>query len=144
MFNCDQACSAAVIALRFGTQGPGFKPCLFHKACYMPLQGCSMKLRVFFWLTAICVKWENGKSISSIETGQASIEHGAKTDSDLARPPGVDDPATQQASPGVPTRSTAQRAAGNRRRGTRTQVPVTRGGAKDVDSGKQGGHSVIA
>jgi hypothetical protein len=31
---CDRACSAVVIALRFGTQGPGFKfePCLFHKA----------------------------------------------------------------------------------------------------------------
>ncbi len=42
------ACSAVVIALRFGTQGPGFKPGLFHKACYMPLHGCWMKLRVFF------------------------------------------------------------------------------------------------
>ncbi len=34
-----RACSAAVIELRFGTQGPGFEPGLFHKACYMPLHG---------------------------------------------------------------------------------------------------------
>jgi hypothetical protein len=34
------ACSAVVIALRFGTQGPGFEPGLFHKACYMPLHDC--------------------------------------------------------------------------------------------------------
>ncbi len=32
--------SAVVIALRFGTQGPGFEPGLFHKACYMPIHGC--------------------------------------------------------------------------------------------------------
>jgi hypothetical protein len=31
-------------------------------------------------LTATCDKWENGKSISSIDTGHVSIEHGAKTD----------------------------------------------------------------
>ena len=56
------------------------------------LEGC---------LTAKCDKWENGKSTrsSSIHTGRASIGHGAKTDSDLARPPGGDHPATQQASP---------------------------------------------
>ncbi len=60
-------------------------------------------------LTATCDKWENGKSISSIDTGHASIEHGAKTDSDLARPSGGDHPATQQASSGVPTRSAARR-----------------------------------
>jgi hypothetical protein len=53
-------------------------------------------------------KWENGKPISSFDTGHASIEHGAKTDSDLARPPGGDHPATQQASPGVLTRSAAR------------------------------------
>ncbi len=42
-FDCcpgDRACSAVVIALRFGTQGPGFEPGLFHKAWYMPLHGC--------------------------------------------------------------------------------------------------------
>ncbi len=55
------------------------------------LEGC---------LTATCDGWENGKSISSIDTGSASIEHGAKTNSDLARPPCGDHPATQQASPG--------------------------------------------
>ncbi len=42
----DLACSAVVIVLRFGTQGPGFEPGLFHKACYMPLHGFWMKLRV--------------------------------------------------------------------------------------------------
>ncbi len=42
-----RACSAVVIVLRFGTQGPGFEPGLFHKACYMPLHGCWMKLRFF-------------------------------------------------------------------------------------------------
>ena len=53
-------------------------------------------------LTATCDKWENGgKSISSIDAGNASMEHGAKTDSDLARPPGGDHPATQQAIQGV-------------------------------------------
>jgi hypothetical protein len=36
----DRACSAVVTALRFGTQGPGFEPGLFHKACCMPLHGC--------------------------------------------------------------------------------------------------------
>jgi hypothetical protein len=60
-------------------------------------------------LTATCDKWENGKSISSIDTGHASIEHGAKTNSDLARPPGGDHPATQQAGPGVLTRNAARR-----------------------------------
>ncbi len=35
----DRACSAVVIALRCGTQDPGFEPGLFHKACYMPLHG---------------------------------------------------------------------------------------------------------
>jgi hypothetical protein len=35
-----RACSSVVIALRFDTQGPGFEPGLFHKACYMPLHGC--------------------------------------------------------------------------------------------------------
>ncbi len=53
------------------------------------LEGC---------LTTTCDKWESGQSISSTDTGHASIEHGAKTDSDLARPPGGDNPATQQAS----------------------------------------------
>ncbi len=37
---CDRACRAVVIALRFGSQGPGFEAGLFHKACYMPLHGC--------------------------------------------------------------------------------------------------------
>ncbi len=36
-------------------------------------------------LAATCDEWENDKSISSVDTGHASIEHGAKADSDLAR-----------------------------------------------------------
>jgi hypothetical protein len=61
-------------------------------------------------LTASCNQWENCKSISSIDTGQASIAHasGAKTDLDLARPPGVDHPTAQHASQGVRTRSAAR------------------------------------
>ncbi len=43
---------------------------------------------------------ENGKSISSIDTSQASIMHGAKTDSDLARPPRGDHLAARRSSPG--------------------------------------------
>ncbi len=72
----------------------------FRSSTSLPiLEGC---------LTATCDKWENGKtttSISSVDTGHASMEHGAKTDSDLARPHGGD----HQARPGVPTRSTAHR-----------------------------------
>jgi hypothetical protein len=34
-------------------------------------------------LTSTCDQWENGKPISSIDTGRATIEHGAKTNSDL-------------------------------------------------------------
>ncbi len=48
MISLYPACSAVVMALRFGTQGPGFEPWLFHKACYMPLHGCWTKLRDFY------------------------------------------------------------------------------------------------
>ncbi len=48
----NRACSTVVIALRFGTQGPGFEPCFFLKACYMPHHGSWMKLRVFVTLLA--------------------------------------------------------------------------------------------
>ena len=69
------------------------------------------------YLTAICDKWENGKPISSIDSGHASIEHGPKTDSDLAGPRSK---LAQVSSLG------AQRAAGDRRQGTCTRVSVTR------------------
>jgi hypothetical protein len=59
-------------------------------------------------------------SLSAADTGHASIEHGTKTDSDLARPPGCDHPATQQASPGVLTRS-ALRAIGGEVRAFESQ-----------------------
>jgi hypothetical protein len=80
-------------------------------------------------LTAICDKWKNGKSISSIDTGRASIERGAMTDSDLARPPGGDHPGTQQASPGVLTRSAARRGRSTASR-VCTRVPMTRSDAR--------------
>ncbi len=47
----DRACSAVVIALRFGIQGPGFEPGLVHKACYTPLHGGRMNLRVLVMQT---------------------------------------------------------------------------------------------
>ncbi len=41
----------------------------------------STSLPILEWcLTATCYKWENVKSISSIDTGCVSIEHRAKTD----------------------------------------------------------------
>ena len=68
------------------------------------------------------------QTISAVNTGRVSIAHGAKTDSDLARlpgvdhpagpgrtdsdlarPPGGDHPAAQHASQGVLTRSAARR-----------------------------------
>ncbi len=73
------------------------------------------------------IAWENS-TISSIDSGCSSIGHGAKTDSDPARPPGGDHLATQQASPGVLTRSAARRAASDRRRRVRTRAPKTRRG----------------
>jgi hypothetical protein len=94
---------AGRVAGRYGPAGP------FYGA------RTSMRRQLF-----ACDTWENGKSISSIDTGRASIEHGAKTDSDLARPPGGDHPATQQASPGVLTQSAARRG-----RSAARHVPVT-------------------
>jgi hypothetical protein len=41
-------------------------------------------------ITATGYTWGNGKSISSTDTGHTSIEHEAKTNSDLARPPSCD------------------------------------------------------
>jgi hypothetical protein len=76
------------------------------------LEGC---------LTATYDKWKNGKSISSIDTGRASIEHGAKTDADLASPPGGDHPAISLGAP---------RAAGARPPYVRTRVPVMRSEAR--------------
>ena len=112
-------------------------------------------LRISFWgelpdgsdceredcLTTTCDQWENDKPISSIKTSQASIAHGAKTDSDLARLPGVDHPAGRTDSDLAATirpRSMlarvfslgAQHAAGNRPRSERTRVPVTRSAAR--------------
>jgi hypothetical protein len=71
-------------------------------------------------LTATCDKWENSKSICSIDTGRASIGLGllgAKTDSDLASPPGGDHPAMQPGRKLARVSSLgARRAAGDRRR----------------------------
>ncbi len=83
-------------------------------------------------------KWESGKSIRSIDTGHASVKHGAKPDSDLAHPPGGDHPATQQASPGVPTRSAARRGRSAARQATTNFQPVlefcaTFGGSTEIE-----------
>jgi hypothetical protein len=86
------------------------------------LEGC---------LSAACDKRENGKSISSIDTSQASIMHRAKTDSDLASPPGCYSPATQQASQGILTWSAARHGpVTGTRQCVRTRVPVTRSEAR--------------
>ncbi len=37
-YTCNNwVCSVVVIALHLYTEGPGFEPGIFHKACYMPL-----------------------------------------------------------------------------------------------------------
>ncbi len=70
-------------------------------------------------LTLTCDKWENGKPMSSIDTGSASIEHGTKTDSDLARP--------SLAAVTIQPRSKLARvlSAGARPQSMHTQVPIT-------------------
>jgi hypothetical protein len=59
-------------------------------------------------LASTCDQRENEKSFSSIDTSHTSIAHGAKTDSDLARPTGSDHPAAQYASEDDITLSTAR------------------------------------
>jgi hypothetical protein len=86
--------------------GRGMRPAATAMRCLRG--GCSRGSA----LTATCDRWVNGKSIRSIDTSQASIARGAKTDSDLARPPsGGDHPAAQDASPSPTplTRSEARR-----------------------------------
>ncbi len=98
----DQYCSHRNLNRDFRVARPRIR--LYCRPCASPRaqhrQPC---------LTATCYKWENGKSIVSIDTTQASIVHGPKTDLELARPPGGDHPAAQHASPGVLTRSAARR-----------------------------------
>jgi hypothetical protein len=87
------------------------------------LEGC---------LTATCDKWANGKSISSIQvdTGRVSIRHGAKTDSDLARPPGGDHPARPSSKLARVSSLGARCDAGDRQRSVRARVPMTRSEAR--------------
>ncbi len=64
---CCWACSA----LRFGTLGPGFEPCLFHKACCTPLYSCLMKLRVFF----VCCCPHLRSYLADINSGMQRLHH---------------------------------------------------------------------
>ena len=56
------------------------------------LEGC---------LNVTCVQCENGKSISTIDSAQATMAHDADTDSDLARPPDGKHPSARHATPSL-------------------------------------------
>jgi hypothetical protein len=56
------------------------------------LEGC---------LNVTCVQCENGKSISTIDSAQATMAHDADTDSDLARPSDSKHPTAQHETPAM-------------------------------------------
>ncbi len=64
------------------------------------LQGC---------LNVACVQCENGKSISTIDSAQATMAHDADTDSDLARPSDGKHPSAQYETPAMLLRSATRR-----------------------------------
>jgi len=64
------------------------------------LEGC---------LNVTCVQCENGKSISTIDSAQATMAHDADTDSDLARPPDGKHPSARHATPAMLLRSATRR-----------------------------------
>ena len=64
------------------------------------LEGC---------LNVTCVQGENGKSISTIDSAQATKAHDADTDSDLARPPDGKHPSARHATPAMLLRSATRR-----------------------------------
>jgi len=65
-------------------------------------------------LNVTCVQGENGKSISTIDSAQATKAHDADTDSDLAHPPDGKHPSARHAAPAMLLRSaTGRRAAGH-------------------------------
>jgi hypothetical protein len=64
------------------------------------LEGC---------LNVTCVQGENGKSISPIDSAQATMTHDADTDSDHARPPDGKHPSARHATPAMLLRSATRR-----------------------------------
>ncbi len=64
------------------------------------LQGC---------LNVTCVQCENGKSISTIDSAQATMAQDADTDSDLARPSDGKHPSAQHDTPAIQLRSATRR-----------------------------------
>jgi hypothetical protein len=64
------------------------------------LEGC---------LNVTCVQGENGKSISTIDSAQATKAHDADTDSDLARSPDGKHPSARHATPTMVLRSATRR-----------------------------------
>ncbi len=65
-------------------------------------------------LNVTCVQCENGKSISTIDSAQATMAHDADIDSDLARPTDGKHPSAQHDAPAMRLRSaTHQRNAGH-------------------------------
>ena len=62
-----------------------------------------------FCLNVTCVQRENGKSISTIDSTQATKAHDADTDSELARPPDGKHPSARHATPTMLLRSATRR-----------------------------------
>jgi hypothetical protein len=66
------------------------------------LEGC-------LCLNVTCVQCENGKSISTIDSAQATMAYDADTDSDLARPSDGKHPSAQHDTPAMQLRSATRR-----------------------------------
>ncbi len=64
------------------------------------LEGC---------LNVTCVQGENGKSISTIDSAQATMTHDADTDSDIARPSDGKHPSAQHDTPAMLMQSATRR-----------------------------------
>jgi hypothetical protein len=64
------------------------------------LEGC---------LNVTCVQFENGKSISPIDSAQPTMALDADTDSDPARPPDGNHPSVRHATPAMLLRSATRR-----------------------------------
>ncbi len=60
-------------------------------------------------LNVTCVQCENGKSISTIDSAQATLAHDADTDSDFARPSDGKHPSAQHDTPAMLLRSASRR-----------------------------------
>ena len=75
-------------------------------------------------LNVTCVQGENGKSISTIDSTQATEAHDTDTDSDLARLSDGKHPSAQHDTPAMLLRSATRRS--TPAMSWRTRVPVTR------------------